>query len=83
MEFRLDMPREAAHPAIHYNCAPHAGRTGFSFERKHWCRWQTARRVRVTQPPHRQWPIRGSSPALVVEAAEGNAASRRRLARYR
>jgi hypothetical protein len=34
-----------AHPAIHYNCAPHAGRTGFSFERKHWCRWQTARRA--------------------------------------
>jgi hypothetical protein len=23
--------------------------------------WQTARRVRVTQPPHRQCPIRGSS----------------------
>ena len=37
-------------------CA-HAGRTGFSFKRKHWCRWRTARRARVTQPPHRLWPI--------------------------
>jgi hypothetical protein len=43
--------RRAAYPAIHYSCAPYAGRTGFSFERKHWCRWQTARRARVTQPP--------------------------------
>jgi class 3 adenylate cyclase len=53
--------RQTGRPAIHYSCAPHAGRTGFSFERKHWCRWQTARRARVTQPPHRHWPIWGSS----------------------
>jgi hypothetical protein len=39
-------------PAIHWLRA-HARRTGFSFERKHWCRWQTARRARVAQPPHR------------------------------
>jgi hypothetical protein len=33
----------AAYPAIHYSCAPYGERTGFPFERKHWCRWQTAR----------------------------------------
>jgi Ca2+:H+ antiporter len=46
---------------IHHNCPSHAGRTGFPLEWKLWCRWQTAQRVRVTQPPHRHWPIRGSS----------------------
>ena len=35
--------------------------TGFPFERKHWCRCQTSRDERVTQPPLRLWPIRGSS----------------------
>ena len=54
-------PREAVYSAIHYNCASYAGRTGFSFERKHWCRWQTAQRARVTQPPHRHGPIRGAA----------------------
>jgi Protein of unknown function (DUF3489) len=44
-------PRKAGCPAIYYSCVRHAGRTGFPFERKHWCRWQTARRARVTQPP--------------------------------
>jgi hypothetical protein len=50
----------AAYLAIHYSCAPHAGTTGFPFERKHWYRRQT-RRARVTQPPLRFRPIRGSS----------------------
>jgi hypothetical protein len=27
-------PSEGAYPAIHYNCAPYAGRAGFPFERK-------------------------------------------------
>jgi hypothetical protein len=31
-------PREAAYPAIDYSCAFSAEATGFSFERKHWCR---------------------------------------------
>jgi hypothetical protein len=34
-------PRKAAYPAIHYSCARHAGRTGFSFDFEHWCRRQT------------------------------------------
>jgi hypothetical protein len=53
-------PRKAGCPAIHYNRAPHAGRTGFSFERKHGGGVRH-RAERVTQPPHRHWPIRGSS----------------------
>ena len=53
-------PRKAACPAIHYNRAPHAGRTGFSFEMKHGGGVRH-RAERVTQPPHRHWPIRGSS----------------------
>jgi hypothetical protein len=41
--------------------APSSERTGFRFERKHWCRCQRARDERVTQPPLRLLPIRGSS----------------------
>lgn len=35
--------------------------TGFPFETKHWCVCQTSRDERLTQPPLRLWPIRGSS----------------------
>jgi hypothetical protein len=74
MEFRLDEPREAAHPAIHYNCAPDAGRTGFSFERKHWCRRQ-ARRKSANDPTA---PSALADPGLVLVKARIVRASRMR-----
>jgi hypothetical protein len=49
--------------------------TGFPFGRKHWCRCQTSRGERVTQPPHRPWPTRGS--LGVQRWADGARAGRR------
>jgi hypothetical protein len=49
-------------PLIHYSCAPHAGRTGFSFERKHWCRRQ-ARRKSANDPTA---PSALADPGLVL-----------------
>jgi hypothetical protein len=55
-------PREGAYPAIHYNCGPYAVRTGFSFERKHWCRRQ-ARRENANDPTA---PSALTDPGLVL-----------------
>jgi hypothetical protein len=54
-------PEGASPMALQHNRAALAETTGFPFERKHWCGRQTPRHERVTQPPHRLWPIRGSS----------------------
>ena len=52
--------REAAYPAIHYNCTP--CRKDWLFVRKEaLVSLADGARARVTQPPHRHWPIRGSS----------------------
>jgi hypothetical protein len=45
----------------HYSWAYDAEMTGFPVESEHWCRRQARRKTRMTQPPHRRWPIRGSS----------------------
>ena len=58
---------EAAYPAIHHNCAPYAGRTGFPFERKHWCRGQ-ARRESATEPTA---PSALADPGLVLVRGPG------------
>ena len=51
---------EAAYPAIHYNCTP--WRKDWLFVRKEaLCLSDAAREARMTQPPLRLQPIRGSS----------------------